>query len=1031
MKLANYQILNQLYSGSKTVIYRALRETDQRPVVIKRLKDEYLGSMELAQLRNQYLIGKTLHLPEVIQTYSLEPYKHGFFLVMEDFGGISLKDELQQRGEGLGSTTDEIQEFLNIALQITSALDGLYHHRVIHKDIKPANILIHPISRQVKLIDFSIASLLPKETQAPANPNVLEGTLAYLSPEQTGRMNRGIDYRTDFYSLGITLFELLTGQLPFQASDPMEWVHCHLAKQPPTLEELKIKNEKLKIPPAVFAIVLKLMAKNSEDRYQSALGLKHDLEICLSQLQATGRITCFKLGQQDVCDRLIISEKLYGRQAQVDAVLAAYDRVAQGNTEILLVAGFSGIGKTAIVNEVHKPIASSIHSAGSQYSYFIKGKFDQFQRNIPFSAIVQAFQDLIGQLLQESRSQIEAWKAAILNAVGENGQVIVDLIPEVELLIGPQPAIADLEPGASQKRLHWVFQQFIRVFPSAAHPVVLFLDDLQWADSASLSLLQALMSETNLHHLLLIGAYRDNEVNPVHPLMLTCNEIRKTGAIVNTLTLSPLPLSDLTQWLADTLHCSIEAANPLGQVMFAKTKGNPFFSAQFLKSLHDSGCVTFDFQASCWQWDIDQIQALSLTDDVVEFMVTQLQKLPQPTQDALKLAACIGNSFDLETLAVISGASQADLITALWEALQAGLVSSSQTQAPSPVLPAHHLPTFTVTLYTFLHDRIQQAAYLLIPEDQKAITHLKIGQLLLRNTPPQEREDRIFEIVNSLNQGLTLIYHPAERNELVQLNLIAARKAIATSAYSMAFEYATTGIALLPENSWHSQYSLTLMLHELAIEAASLCGFLEPMEQLAEVLLQQAKTPLDRVKIDIIRIQVCSSQNQLSKAIAIARASLHQFGVTFPAQPSQHDLQQAFQDTATLLAGSTPEALLDLPLMTAAEPLAIMQLATSMIPAVYLTAPNLFPLIILLLVRLSVQHGNAPLSAFACASYGLLLNTVSEDVETADQFGQLALQLANRYNSKVIDCRTYFVLGAFIVHRKAHIRESLPLLMQS
>jgi predicted ATPase len=1032
MKLANYQILNQLYSGSQTVIYRAIRDTDQQPVVLKTLKDGCVGPIELAQLRNQYTIGKALNLPGVIQTYSLEPHKNGYILVMEDFGGISLKEEMQQGGASLGTTTDGLREFLNMALQIASALDGLYQQRVIHKDIKPANILIHPTTRQVKLIDFSIASLLPKETQAPANPNVLEGTLAYLSPEQTGRMNRGIDYRTDFYSLGITFFELLTGQLPFQASDPMEWVHCHLAKQPATLDELTIKNEALKIPPAIFAIVLKLMAKNAEDRYQSALGLKHDLETCWHQLKETGQISSFSLGEQDVCDRLIISEKLYGRQAEVNALLAAYDRAAQGSTEMLLVAGFSGIGKTAIVNEVHKPIAGSIGSAGNQGSYFVKGKFDQFQRNMPFSAIVQAFQDLVGQLLQESRSQIEAWKEAILNAVGENGQVIIDLIPEVELLIGPQPEIADLEPGASQNRLHWVFQQFIRVFPSASHPLVMFLDDLQWADSASLNLLQALMGETTLHHLLLIGAYRDNEVHPVHPLMLTCNEIRKTGAIVNTLTLLPLPLQDLNQWVADTLHCSTEEANPLSQIMFAKTKGNPFFSTQFLKSLHESELVTFDFKSSRWRWDIDQIQALSLTDDVVEFMIIQLQKLPQPTQDALKLAACIGSTFDLETLVMISETSRPDIRAALWEAMQAGLVLSSQPQTPSSeLLPAAPLPCSTATVYTFLHDRVQQAAYLLIPEAQKAATHLKIGQLLLRNTPLEERENKLFEIVNSLNHGLALIHQTAERNELVQLNLMAARKAMVTSAYSMAFEYATTGIALLPEGSWQSQYALTLMLYELGTEAAFLCGLLEPMEQLAEVVSHQAKKPLDRVKIDMIRIQACSSQNQLLEAIAIACASLKQFGVTFPTQPNQQDLQQAFQETAALLAESSPEELLNLPVMSAAEPLAVMEIATSMIPAVYNAVPNLFPLIILLLVKLSVQYGNAPLSAFGYANYGTLLNIVLQDIGTADQFGQLALTLANRCNSKTINARTYYVLGAFIVHWKAHIRESLPLLLQS
>ncbi|UBF25955.1 AAA family ATPase [Kovacikia minuta CCNUW1] len=1090
-RLAGYQILDQIYAGTRTLIYRARRSSDQQPVIIKLLQNEHPSFTELAQFRNQYTIAKNLDLPEVIQTYSLEPYKNSYALVMEDFDGISLKQVMGQWGDrGMGASIPGLKEFLRIALQITAGLNGLYRNNVIHKDIKPANILINPSTQQVKIIDFSIASLLPREAQAPTNPNVLEGTLAYLSPEQTGRMNRGVDYRTDFYSLGVTFYELLTGQLPFQSRDAMELVHCHLAKQPvpPHLHSLLptpplgTQNSKLKtqnsfptpIPEVLSNIVLKLMAKNAEDRYQSASGLRHDLENCLHQLETTGEIVPFELGSRDISDRFIISEKLYGRQADVETLLAAYDRVAGGqgaggekaegvpqssvlspqssastqnsklktqnsftshppspiplsphptphtphptppsSSELILIAGFSGIGKTAIVNEIHKPIAQGTRShGGGQGAYFIKGKFDQFQRNIPFSAIVQAFRDLIEQLLKESNQQIERWKADILEAVGEQGQAIIDVIPEVELLIGKQPPLAELEPISAQNRLNWVFQKFIRVFPSAAHPLVIFVDDLQWADSASLNLIQSLMGETEIRHLLVIGAYRDNEVSPVHPLMQTLNEIKKARTIVNTITLTPLNLSDLNQLIADSLHCSAKTALPLAQLVFTKTKGNPFFSNQFLKALYENNLITFNFDTASWQWDINPIQTLSLTEDVVEFMAAQLQKLPQPTQDVLQLAACIGNQFDLETLAIVYGSPQAETAAALWDALQAGLVLSGKKG------------------YKFLHDRVQQAAYLLIPADQKAATHLKIGQLLLASIPAAEREEKIFEIVNQLNYGVALIKEPCTRNELAQLNLLAARKATATTVYTAAAEYATTGINLLKADSWQRQYELTLALYEAAVEATCLTGDFETMEQFSATAMYQTKTVLDGIKIYAIKIQAYTSQNKLLEAIAIARRALEQLGASLPDNPTEVDIQQAFQETATRIAGKTIDDLMNLPSRVSVKQLAIIRIASSVVPAAYIAAPNLLPLIILLQVNLSVLYGNTPWSAFGYANYSLLLKSALQDIEAADQFGKLAFNLAAKFNSNEVKARTYYVLAAFIIHGKAHVQETLPLLRE-
>ncbi|MGB7710228.1 MAG: AAA family ATPase, partial [Microcoleus sp.] len=596
LTIPGYRIIEQIYNGSKTQVYRGISESNNTSVVIKLLKSEYPTFSELVQFRNQYSITKNIDLTGIVKPIALLNYRNAFALVMEDVGGVSLAEYTANadRNDSADSSSNSevsspqispllLDEFLPIAIQVVQSIEGLYHNRIIHKDIKPQNIIINPETKEVKLIDFSISSLLPRENQEIQNPNVLEGTLAYMSPEQTGRMNRGLDYRTDFYSLGVTFYELLTGQLPFNSIEPMELVHCHIARMPTSPIALVPA-----IPVMLNNMIMKLMAKTPELRYQSAIGLRYDLEKCWQEWQENGKIREFALGNRDICDRFVIPEKLYGRETEVKALLEAFDRISEGSSEIMLVAGFSGIGKTAVVNEVHKPIVR-------QRGYFIKGKFDQFKRDIPFSSWVQAFQNLIRQLLTENAAEVQKWQVRIVEALGENGQVIIDVIPELERLIGKQPEVPELEGTAAQNRFNLLFQKFIRVLATKEHPLVIFLDDLQWADSASLKLMQLLMSETDTRHLLLMGAYRDNEVFPAHPLMLTLDEIRKNSATVNQITLAPLDQPSLNRLMADTLSCPPEMAIPLTELVFAKTKGNPFFATQFLKSLQNDGLISFDF----------------------------------------------------------------------------------------------------------------------------------------------------------------------------------------------------------------------------------------------------------------------------------------------------------------------------------------------------------------------------------------------------------------------------------------------------
>ncbi|MEG4120908.1 AAA family ATPase [Microcoleus sp. N9_B4] len=1015
--LPEHQITEQLYTGTRTLVYRGIRTSDQQPVVIKLLRNEYPNFNELVQFRNQYTIAKNLDFPSIIKPLSLELYGNGYALVMEDFGGISLSDYLQ-------TATDEnspyqylpLDEFLRIFLKITEILHYLYQNRVIHKDIKPANILINPATKEIKLIDFSIASLLPKENQEIQHTNDLEGTLAYLSPEQTGRMNRGIDYRSDFYSLGMTFYELLTGTLPFRSEDAMELVHCHLAKQP-----IRIHQIHSEIPLALSEIVSKLIAKNAENRYQSALGIKHDLEICLAQLQTTGTIEPFEIGTRDISDRFLIPEKLYGREAEVNQLLNSFDQVANGTTEMVLVAGFSGIGKTAVVNEVHKPIVR-------QRGYFIKGKYDQFQRNIPFSAFVEAFRDLMGQLLSESEEQLQTWKTNILAAVGENGQVLIDVIPELENIIGKQPPSLELSGTAAQNRFNLLFQKFVKVFTSKKHPLVMFLDDWQWADSASLNLL-SLLRQQDTGHLLILGAYRDNEVSPVHPFILTVDELIKTGATVNTITLLPLRESDINRLVADTLNCELSLAQPLTKLVNQKTKGNPFFATQFLKALHDDNLITFNWDIQHWQCDIAQIKALAITDDVVEFMALQLQKLPIPTQDVLKLAACIGAQFDLHNLAIVLQQSETETATVLWRALQGGLIlpisnvyKFYQVEGNNNLSPEDENANKQNARYRFLHDRVQQAAYSLIPKNQKQATHLKIGQLLQQKLSEIEKEENLFDIVGHLNLGSGLITQAEEREALARLNLAAGQKARNSTAYSAARSFVQIGIELLTPDSWQTQYELTLNLYVAAAETAYLNADFDGMEEMADLVLRSSKTILDKVKIFEIQINALTAQSQMLEAIAVGRNALTQLGVEFSSEPDEALIGKALQTLADQLQGKQIEELINLPVMSDPRTIAAMQLLAMLFSPIFAGNPALLPLHGSTMVSLSLQFGNAPASTIGYASYGMVLSVFLGEVEKGYCFGRVGMSLLNQLNVREFKSITLLFFGCFLQHRQEALR---------
>jgi PAS domain S-box-containing protein len=1015
--LAGIAIQDKIYESANSLVYRGITD-DGSAIVVKMLKQDYPSPQELTRYRQEYQITRSLNLEGVVKAYSQRDYQRTLIMLLEDFGGESLEQLMRQRSDFYPTS---LATFLRLAIEITDILGKIHATNVIHKDINPGNIVLNLETGVVKIIDFGIATQFSSTNPTFKSPHGLEGTLAYLSPEQTGRMNRSIDYRTDFYSLGVTFYELITGHLPFPTTDLLELVHCHIAKQPVPPHELNTA-----IPKPVSEIVLKLMAKNAEDRYQSAGGIKADLECCANQLTKTGQIDGIQLGLQDFSDRFQIPQKLYGREVEIEALLAAFNRVAEienvseahrpenitGNSqfkvEMMLVSGYAGVGKSALVQELYKPIAA-------KRGYFLSGKFDQFQRNIPYSAIVNALQKLVQQLLSEPADQVKQWRSRLLTTLGSNGQIIIGMIPEVELIVGKQPPVAEVGATEAQNRFNRVFGQFIRVFCSKEHPLVIFLDDLQWADSATLNLIELIMLDEQTQSLFLIGAYRDNEVNPTHPLVLMLERLRKQGAVLQEIILAPLTLEPLSQSIAETLHQNNDTVRSLAELVLCKTEGNPFFVNEFLRMLHSENLLTFDAKHLSWQWNIAQIQAQNITDNVVELLLLKLHKLPEVTQQILHLASYVGAEFDLETLAIVCNQSPNAVSLDLLTAIQAGLIQ------PLSELDEDLL----VQEYKFLHDRVQQAAYALIDEAQKQVVHLQIGHNLLKKILPERLSDRLFEIVDHLNHGIELVTDRSERDEIARLNLIAGQKAKAAIAYGVAKRYLATGRVWLAASSWQTNYDLTLDLYSDTTEVAFLCGDFADVESWMAIVLQEAKTVLDTVKVYEVKIQTYVAQEQLSKAIEIGLQVLPQLGIDISETPSQSEIQLELNAIASLFNERSNEDRVHPSKIAEPNQLAAMRILSKITLAAHLAAPTILPLFVCRQVSLSIQYSNVPASPFVYALYGFILCRTVGDIESGYEFGQLALRQLSRPDTQALKAKTLLSVNIFIIHWKKHFRETL------
>jgi PAS domain S-box-containing protein len=978
-------VFEALRNDEELILYRGQSKDDASQVLVLSPAVQRSTPESLKRLEHEYSLKEELDSTWATRPIAIARHWDRTVLVSADPGGVPL-DQL------LGHPLD-IAFALRLAISLSTAIGHLHQRGLIHKDIKPAHVLVNSVTDQCWLMGFGIASRLPRERQSPEPPEFVAGTLAYMAPEQTGRMNRSIDSRSDLYALGVTLYEMLTGSLPFTASDPMEWVHCHIARQPiPPKERLK------NVPASVSAIVMKLLAKTAEERYQTAAGAESDLRRCLAEWETQRRIDEFPLGDHDTSDRLLIPEKLYGRAHEIDTLLASFERVvASGTPELVLVSGYSGIGKSSVVNELHKVLVPP-------RGLFASGKFDQYKRDIPYATLARALQSLIRPLLSKSEAELQNWRDALQEALGPNGRLIVDLVPELKLIIGEQPPVPDLSPQDAQGRFQLVFRRFIGVFAQREHPVALFLDDLQWLDAATLDLLDDLLTRPDVRHLMLIGAYRDNEVNSAHPLMRKLEAIRQAGAIVHEIILAPLACEDLGRLIADSLHCEPDRVTPLAQLVHEKTAGNPFFAVQFISALAEEALLAFDHASGRWSWDLSRIQAKGYTDNVADLMVGKLSRLPVETKKALQESACLGNSVEIATLSIVHGTSEEEVHSDLWEAVRLEFIVRLEGS------------------YKFVHDRVQEAAYSLVPEQLRAEAHLRIGRLLAAHTSAEKREEAIFEIVNQLNRGAALITSRDEREQLAELNLMAGKRAKTSTAYASALKYLVAGAALLADDCWERRHELTFALELHRAECEFLTGQSAAAVERLTMLSSRAANTVELATVACLRVDVYTTLDQSDRAVGVCLDYLQHLGVEWSPHPTKEEGRREYDRIWSQLGSRAIEDLIELPLMSDPASLATLDVLTKVLPPALFTDANLLSLAICRAVNLSLERGNSDGSCVAYVWLGQIGGPHFGNYKAGFRFGRLGYELVEKRGLKRFQARTYMVFGSHVMPWTKHVR---------
>ncbi len=991
-------LVEPLHRDENYILYRGRSTYDESRILVLSPLADYPAPEILKRLEHEYSFKLELDSMWATRPIALARFRDRTVLLLSDPGGVPLDQVL---GQPL-----DIEFALRVAINLSTALGHLHQRGVIHKDIKPAHVLVDSATGQCWLTGFGVASRLPRERQLPRPPEFIAGTLAYMAPEQTGRMNRSIDSRSDLYALGVTLYEMLTGSLPFSASDSMEWVHCHIARQPAT------PNTRSKdVPTSISDIVMKLLAKTAEERYQTAAGLESDLRRCQVEWQTQRQIVEFPLAGHDTPDRLRIPEKLYGRDHEIDTLLAAFDRVVvNGRPELVLVSGYAGIGKSSVINELHRVLVPP-------RGHFASGKFDQYKRNIPYSPVAQALQSLVRPMLAKSEAELNHWREALREALGPNGLLMVDLVPELMLILGKQPVVRDLPPQDAKARFQLVLRRFVSVFARSEHPLALFLDDLQWLDGATLDFLQDLLTQQDVRHLLLIGAYRDNEVDSNHPMWRQLDAIRQGGAPVHEIVLAPLTRQDLGRMLVDTLHCEPGRITPLADLVHAKTIGNPFFAIQFITALTDEQLLSFDHGVGRWSWDLDRIQAKGYTDNVADLMVGKLNRLAIATQRALQELACFGNNAPIPTLSVVHGrflnspngegeTSEEALASDLWEAERLELIVRSEG------------------FYRFAHDRVQEAAYSLIPEASRAKVHLRLGRLLNAHTLPHKREEAVFEIVSQLNRGAALITSPKECEVAAELNLLAGKRAKTATAYASALSYLISGATLLANNGWEHNHRLAFALELNRAECEFLTGQLAAAEERLAILSSHTTNPVELATVACLRVDLYTTLDQSDRAVAVCLDYLRQVNIVWSPHPSDEDVRCEYERIWSHLGSRTIEDLLDSPLMEDSASFGtIAVLSKAFSPALF-TDANLASLTICGAVSLSLEQGICDASCFAFAWLGMIAGRGFGDYEKGFRFGRVGYELVERRGLKRFEASTYLAFVIVVARWTKHIRAS-------
>nr|WP_240795367.1 ATP-binding sensor histidine kinase [Aquibacillus halophilus] len=1011
IKVPGYRIVDKLIENNIWTLYKAYSINDDRVVGIKKM-NQMKNARDQAEIIHDFQVTKELRSKSVLQPEKLERYGSQIYVVTEYFQGVTLEKLLSQH-------PFDLKTFLRIAIQISNVVMNVHQTTIIHKSLQPQNILLNHRMDEIKLTGFHQSTQLTSEIQHPnISPYQLKERVAYMSPEQTGRMNRSLDHRSDLYSLGVIFYQIVTGRLPFLAEHPAEMIHQHLAKVPPSPRDIHEE-----IPVIISDIIMMLLEKMPESRYQSAYGLKEDLDTCLSLLDS-GEVCSFPLKEKDNVTLYEVASRLYGRKESINQLIEGFVRVRDGGTECIFVYGPSGIGKTVLVNELHKPLVR-------EKGYFISGKFIKLEQQIPYAPVIQALQELLRQIMSEGSTSIEKWRIIINQELGSYTAVIANFIPEVNWLIGSQVELPALPPEGVHNRFRQAIRKFIGIFSKAEHPLVLFLDDLQWADAATLDLLEHLVGSAESQHLLVIGGYRDNEVYVGHPFEVMLKNISARNVPITQLEVGHLSPAHLGEWIKDTLAIHQTEAVFLEDLVYRITQGNPFFISQVFQSLQYEGIITFDSAQRNWTSNMESLKEIPMDETIIDFILKRIARLDEETKEILNLAACFGNRFNLLSLAQITEKSYGDLAKKLWKGLEEGLIipldSSYKWVYPNEnmTLLSEHPPS-----YLFLHDKVQQAFYMGLSEEIREGTHSKIGLELLRHYDDKKREEHIFEIVNHLNNSPHLLTNQKQL-ELVEWNWQAGEKAKNRAAKESALHFYQKGLELLPADKWESHYSATLKIMVGLGEAQYLNHLFDDAEATFDELLLRAHSNHEKLRIYDMKIMLYTHIHRVKQATAAGLAGLELFNWKFKKQPNKMDIAKEYLLTKLALIRRKDTDLLKLPAVTDKNQQLVMRTLINTNAPTYHFNQNLATILMLRALRLTLKHGDMDITALVYNNYALTMSAGFNDYDTSYQYGRLAINHVEKYQDNSLKARVYFVFGTFVNHWKKHIRYSLDYLERS